>query len=84
MVSFPELRWPNGGFYGVQGKRKETFDKLSIPKWALGHLTNIFQMQNPDTVKKALLQTILALKDITSFWWPAVRKDVAHLCMKSN
>ena len=30
-------------------------------------------MQNPDIVKKALLQTILALKDATSLPWPAVR-----------
>ena len=30
-------------------------------------------MQNPDTVKKALLQTILAFNDATSLPWPAVR-----------
>ena len=57
----------------MQGKKHSTYDELSIPEWAVGQLTNIFHMQNPDTVKKALLQTILALKDATSLPWPAVR-----------
>ena len=39
----------------------------------MGQLTNIFHMQNPGTVKKALLLKILALKDATSLPWPAVR-----------
>ena len=73
VVSIPELRWPNEGFYSMQGKKQSTYDELSIPEWAVGQLTNIFHMQNPDTVKKALLQTILALKDATSLPWPAVR-----------
>ena len=73
VLSIPELRWPNEGFYSMQGKKRSTYDKLSIPEWAVGQLTNIFHMQNPDTVKKALLQTILALKDATSLPWPAVR-----------
>ena len=73
VVSIPELRWPNEGFYSMQGKKRATYDELSIPEWAAGQLTNIFHMQNPDTVKKALLQTILALKDATSLPWPAVR-----------
>ena len=38
-----------------------------------GSSLTFFHMQNPDTVKKALLQTILALKDATSHPWPAVR-----------
>ena len=73
VLSIPELRWPNEGFYSMQGKKRSTYDELSIPEWAVGQLTNIFHMQNPDTVKKALLQTILALKDATSLPWPAVR-----------
>ena len=57
----------------MQGKKRSTYDELSIPEWAVGQLTSIFHVQNSDTIRKALLQTILVLKDATSLPWPAVR-----------
>ena len=38
----PKLRWPNEGYYRVQGKRKATYDELSIPEWAADQLNNIY------------------------------------------
>ena len=54
VASILELRWPNKGYYGVQGKRKATYDEVNIPEWAVGQLTNIYHMQNPDTKKKSV------------------------------
>ena len=50
----------------MQGEKRVAYDELSIPEWAVDQLTNIFYMQDPDIIKKALLQTILALKDANS------------------
>ena len=49
-----KLRWPDEGCYGIQGKKRAVYDELSIPEWAVGHLTNIFHMQVKDTIKPLL------------------------------
>ena len=78
ITSGPELRWPNEGYQGVSGKKRTLYDELSMPEWAVGQLTNIYHIQDPAMVKKALLQTILALKDATSLPWQAVRAAYAN------
>ena len=54
------------------------YDDLSLPEWAVGQLNNIYQIQDPVVVKKALLQTIMALKDATSLPRVAVRSAYAN------
>ena len=71
ITSVPELRWPNEGYHGVNGRKCIVYDDLSLPEWALGQLSNIFQIQHPAKVRKALLQTIMALKETTLLPWPA-------------
>ena len=78
ITSGPELRWPNEGYQGVSAKKRILYDELSLPEWAVGQLTNIYHIQDPAIVKKALLQTILALKDATSLPWQAVRSAYAN------
>ena len=78
ITSGPELRWPNEGYQGVSGKKRTLYDELSLPEWAVGQRMNIFHIQDPAIIKKALLQTILALKDATSLPWQAVRAAYAN------
>ena len=49
------------------------YDDLSLTQWAVGQLSNIYQMKDVTVSKQALLQVILALKDATSLPWQAVR-----------
>ena len=69
----PEFRWPNEGFHGQTGKAKETYDDLTLPQWVTGTLTNIYHIRDQTTVRQALLQVILAMKDATSLPLTAVR-----------
>ena len=78
IISAPELRWPNEGYHNTNGKKRIVYDDLSLPEWAVGQLSNIYQIQDPVVVKKALLQTIMALKDATSLPWAAVRSAYAN------
>ena len=65
ITSVPELRWSNEGYHGM------TIFHFLSGQWA-NFFNNIFQIKNPVTVKRALLQTITALKDAASLPWPAV------------
>ena len=78
IMSAPELRWPNEGYHNTNGKKRVVYDDLSLSEWAVGQLNNIYQIQDPVVVKKALLQTIMALKDATSLPWVAVRSAYAN------
>ena len=78
ITSVPELRWPNEGYHSVSGRKHMVYDDLLLPEWAVGQLRNIYQIHDPATIKKALLQTIMALKDATSLPWPAVRSAYAN------
>ena len=69
----PETRWANEGFHSGQGKKHIVYDDLSLTQWAVGQLSNIYQMKDAAVSKQALLQVILALKDATSLQWQAVR-----------
>ena len=77
ITSVLELRWPNEGYHLVNGRKRIVYDELSLPEWAVGQLSNIYQIHDPTTMKRALLQTIMALKDTTSLPWPAVRSVYA-------
>ena len=44
-----------------------------MTQWAIGQLSNIYQMKDATISKQALLQVILALRDATSLPWQAVR-----------
>ena len=78
ITSEPKLRWPNEGYHGVNGRKRIVYNDLSLPEWAVGQLSNIYQIHDPTTVKRALLQTIMALKDATSLPWPAVHSAYAN------
>ena len=67
------LRWPNEGFQGVHGRKRLSYDDLTLPQWVSGQLSNIYNIQDPSTVKHALLQLIMATKDASSLPWPTVR-----------
>ena len=73
IVTMPsELRWVNKGFHGGHGKKHTLYDDLTLTQWVVGQLSNVYQMKDPGVMKKALLQTILALKDATSLPWQVV------------
>ena len=69
----PENRWANEGFHSGQGKKRVVYDDLSLTQWAVGQLSNVYQMKDAVVSKQALLQVILALKDATSLPWQAVK-----------
>ena len=72
-TALPEYRWPNEGYHGSKGKKQVLYDDLSLPQWAVGQLTNVHKIQDPTLLRQALLQVILALRDVTSLPWQAVR-----------
>ena len=47
------------------------YDDLSLTQWAVGQLSNVYQMKDAVVSKQALLQVILALKYATSLPWQA-------------
>ena len=69
----PHLRWANVGFHAGNGRKRVTYDDLTLPQWVVGQLMNIHQMQDMVTLKHALMQVILAAKDATSLPWSTVR-----------
>ena len=69
----PEVRWPNEGFHGSNGKKRLLYDDLSMPQWVAGQLTNILHMQDQATSKQALIQVIAAMKDAVSIPFTAVK-----------
>ena len=73
VVASPHLRWPNEGCHSSTGKKRVTYDELSMPQWVAGQLTNIYSISDPTLVKQALLQMIFAMRDASSLPWPAVR-----------
>ena len=78
ITSIHELRWPNEGYHNTSGKKRIVYDDFSLPEWAVGQLNIIYQIQDPVIAKKALLQTIMTLKDATSLPWVAVRSAYAN------
>ena len=73
ITAVPELRWPNEGYHGTNGRKRTLYDDLTVQEWAVGQLSNIYQIQDPVLVKQVLLQVILSLRDATSLPWQAVR-----------
>ena len=71
--SVPQARWPNEGYFGVNGKKIIAYDELSLPRWAVGQFYHLFHIQDPTTARHGLLQVILAHKDATSLSGEAVR-----------
>ena len=69
----PEVRWPNEGFHGSNGKKRLLYDDLSMPQWVAGQLTNILHMQDHATSRQALIQVIAAMKDAVSIPFTAVK-----------
>ena len=69
----PHLRWPNEDFHASNGKKRLTYDELSLPQWVAGQLTNIYTMSDPVEVEQAILQMTLTMRDAASLPWPAVR-----------
>ena len=70
----PHLRWPNEGYHGSSSKKRIAYDDLSFPQWVSGQLTNIYNIQDPNLAKQALLQVIMSTRDAASLPWPVVRK----------
>ena len=71
ITAVPELRWPNEGYHGTNGRKRMLYDDLTVQEWAVGQLSNIYQIQDPVLVKQVLLQVILSLRDATSLPWQA-------------
>ena len=69
----PHLHWPNEGFHASNGKRRVTYDELSMPQWVSGQLSNIYAISDPTLLKQALLQVIHAMRDAVSLPLPTVR-----------
>ena len=69
----PHLRWPNEGYHSSSGKKRVTYDELTMPQWVAGQLTNIYSISEPTLVKQAILQMVFAMRDATSLPWNAVR-----------
>ena len=73
----PQMRWPNEGFHASNGKKWIVYNDLSFPHWVSGQLTNIYNIQDPNLVKQALLQVIMATRDAASLPWPVVKNTWA-------
>ena len=73
VTTAPHLRWPNEGFHASNGKKRVTYDELSLPQWVSGQLSNIYAISDPTLLKQALLQVIHAMRDAVSLPWPTVR-----------
>ena len=73
VTALPQLRWPNEGFHASNGKKRVTYDDLSLPQWVSGQLSNIYAISDPTLAKQALLQVIHAMTDAVSLPWPTVR-----------
>ena len=69
----PQMRWPNEGYHGSNGRKRIVYDDLSFPQWVSGQLTNIYNIQDPNLAKQALLQVIMSTRDAASLPWPVVR-----------
>ena len=77
IISEPEKRWPKKGFRGGQGKKRLTYDELSLSQWVAGQLANIYNIQDHTLARQALLQVIHSMWDTTSLPWVAVRNAYA-------
>ena len=73
----PQMRWPNEGYHGSNGRKWITYDDLSFPQWISGQLANIYNIQDPILAKQALLEVIMSTRDAASLPWPAVRNACA-------
>ena len=73
IISETERRWPNEGFHGGQGKKRLTYDELTLPQWVAGQLANIYSIRDHTVARQALLQVIHSMRDATSLPWVAVR-----------
>ena len=56
-------RWSNEGFYVCNGKKRLTYDELSLSQWDAGQLTNIYAISDPVQVKQAVFRMSLAMRD---------------------
>ena len=68
----PHKHWPNEGYQGTGGKKRQFYDELSMLEWIVGQLANVYHIADPTLSKQALLQVIYAMKDTTSLPWVAV------------
>ena len=69
----PEVRWPNEGFHGSNGKKRLLCGDLSMPQWVAGQLTNIRHMQDHVIARQALIQVVAAMKDAVSIPFTSVK-----------
>ena len=53
------------------------YDDLLFPQWVSGQLTKFCNIQDPNLVKQALLQVIMATRDAASLPWSVVRNTSA-------
>ena len=72
IISEIEKHWPNEGFHGSQGKKRLTYDELSLPQWVAGQLSNIYNIRDHTLAHQALLQVIHSMCDATLLPWVAV------------
>ena len=62
----PHLRFPNKGFQASTGKKRLTYDKMSIPQWVAEQLINIHAMSDLIQMKEAVLQMTFSMRDAAS------------------
>ena len=72
------LRWPNEGFHASNGKKRLSYDELSLSQWVAGQLTNIHVMSDYILVKQAIFQMTLAMCGAESLPWAAVKSASAY------
>ena len=72
IISEPEKRWHNEGFHGSQGKKRLTYDELSLPQWVAGQLSDIYNIHDHTLACQALFQVIHSMRDATSLPWVAI------------
>ena len=73
----PQFRWLNEGYHAPSGKKRVAYYNLSLPKWVVGQLSNIFHMKDSVAAKHALHKVIPAMKDATSLPCIGVRSSWA-------
>ena len=80
VVSAPALRWPNEGYYSMQGKKHSTYNELSIPKWGSSPTSFTYNIQTP--LRKLYCRPYWHFRTQPPFLGQRSGQHMAHLCTR--
>ena len=69
----PQFRWPNEGLVSASNTKRPAYDELNLQQWVAGQLSNALLIEDTTLLGQVLTQIVLAMKDVASLPWQAVR-----------